>query len=54
MQILIQNAHSGKDISYYNSSEQEVLYPRNSRFQVKSIREDEGKTYIVLEDMGHE
>lgn len=54
VQILIQNAHSGKDISYYNSSEQEVLYPRNSRFQVKSIREDAGKTYIVLEDMGHE
>ena len=34
VQIYIQNAHNGRDISSVNAQEQEVLYKTNQRFKV--------------------
>lgn len=34
VQIYIQNAHNGRDISSVNAHEQEVLYKTNQRFKV--------------------
>lgn len=48
--IYIQNAKNSKDISKFNSEEQEVLYERNSTFKTINVREYDGKIYIMLEE----
>ena len=48
--IYIQNAKSGKDISNFNSKEQEVLYERDAKFITLSVKEDKGIIYILLEE----
>jgi len=51
VQIFIQDARNGKDISEYNKAEQEILYRRGSMFVVKAIKEKHGKTWILLEEI---
>jgi len=50
VQIFIINSKKGKDISKYNSEEQEVLYPRGAKFKVLEIKKDEDKYNIVMEE----
>ena len=51
VQIIINNAKNGIDISSINTDEQEVLYRRKSKFRLIDITEEEGKTYIRLEEV---
>lgn len=53
VQIYIDNAKSGRDISMLNTREQEVIYERESRFKVlnRVYRKDEKKWYILLEEL---
>ena len=53
VQIFIENAKQGKDISGYNEAEQEVLYPRGSKFIVRNIVEKDEKVWILLEEVNH-
>ena len=48
VQIFIQNASNGKDISIINGGEQEVMYKTNSVFTVENIAEHNGVYYILL------
>lgn len=50
VQIYIEDAKNGVDISTYNKAEDEVLYDRNSTFKVSNIVEKDGKHYILLEE----
>ena len=51
VQIFIQNAKKGKDISTINENEDEVIYKRDSSFVVTNVVEQDGKFYIlVVED----
>lgn len=47
--VIIQSK-SGRDISHMNREEQEVTYPRNSRFKVIGIKEKQGKYIIKMEE----
>ncbi len=51
VQIFISNTTKGHDISMINGAEQEVLYDRNSCFQVVNKMYNEGKWYILLEEL---
>lgn len=44
------NSSTGKNIMAYNPDESEVLYKRNSSFVVKEIIEQDGVTYILMEE----
>lgn len=48
VQIFIQNSKNGKDISKFNSMENEVLYERNSAFYVINMVKENGVQYILL------
>lgn len=48
VQIFIENAKNGKDISSLNEGENEVLYARNSSFVVNNVVERDGVKYILL------
>lgn len=50
VQIIIVNSKQGKDISEYNPEEQEVLYPRGTKFKILEIKKTDGKYYIVMEE----
>lgn len=50
VQIFIQNAVRGHDITMINEMEQEVLYERNQKFRVLTVTEQDGKYWIVLEE----
>ena len=50
VQIFIQNAKKGVDLTAYNAKEHEVLYPRNSTFKVLNKIRKNGKYYILLEE----
>lgn len=50
IQIFIQDAKNGKDISVFNEQEQEVLYKNDLEFNVIYMTENEGKYYILLEE----
>lgn len=50
VQYFVLNSKQGKDISKYNPEEQEVLYPRGSKFEVKEIEMLNNKYYILLEE----
>lgn len=47
VQIYIQDAKSGKDISALNDGENEVLYKRNSSFSIVNVVKQEGKYFIL-------
>ena len=51
VQIFIQNTKKGRDISLYNSGEQEVLYERESEFTIINMVEKNDKVYILLEEL---
>lgn len=51
IQIVINNAKKGKDISLFNYQEDEVLYNTNSKFEVEDLYELEGKYYILLKEL---
>ena len=53
VQIYILNSQNGKDISSFNPQETEVLYQRNSRFQVVTVEKQSGKFYITLEELSN-
>lgn len=48
VQIYVQDAHSGRNISGLNDKEDEVLYPRGSSFIVVNVVEMDGKYYILM------
>ena len=48
VQMFIEDAKSGKDISSVNEAENEVLYKRDSSFVVKNVVEHDGVNYILL------
>ena len=50
VQIYIQNAHNGRDISSVNAQEQEVLYKTNQSFKVLNKVKIDDKYYILLEE----
>lgn len=50
VQIYIKNANKGKDISLFNDMEKEVLYQRESSFNIVEIVELENKFYILMEE----
>lgn len=51
IQIYIENARKGRDISSFNSGEKEILYERNSSFKVMKVVDIGGTTYILLEEV---
>ena len=50
VQILINNARRGRDISALNPSETEVLYERGMAFKVVGVRKAGGKYYLLMEE----
>ena len=46
--IYIKGSKNGRDISLWNPNEEEVLYERNSSFEVENIFEKDGKYYILV------
>lgn len=50
VQIYIQNAKKGRDISSLNEGENEVLYERNTSFKIINTIEHDGKYYILMEE----
>ena len=50
VQIYIENSSRGKDISFYNEKEQEILYNRNSTFKVNKIKVNGDIVYILMEE----
>lgn len=51
VQILILNGKNGIDLTSFNKEEMEVLYQRGSTFKVLDKYEENGKTFIVLEEV---
>ncbi|EMJ5872630.1 hypothetical protein KLK89_17655 [Clostridioides difficile] len=51
VQMYILNSQKGKDVSKYNTKEQEVLYKRGSRFRVIEIERIKGTIHILLEEV---
>ena len=51
VQIYIQNAKNGKDLKGLNDMENEVLYPYMAKFKVVSKEQQDGKFYILLEEL---
>lgn len=50
VQIFIQNSKKGRNLSRINISESEVLYERNSQFNVLNVIKRDNKYYILLEE----
>ena len=40
--VIIESSISGRDISNFNSSEKEVLFPRNTKFRINDINFKDG------------
>lgn len=51
VQIFVIQSTQGSDIRSFNPEEQEILYPRNSRFKVKAIERVVRQHYIYLEEI---
>lgn len=50
--VIIKSSKTGRDISEYNASEQEVLFPRNSRFKIDDAYVDSnGKMTMVWSEL---
>ena len=54
IQIYIENAERGKDITKFNQQEKEILYKRDMVFLIKNVTMVEGKYYYVLEETADE
>ena len=54
VQIYIENAQKGVDISSYNKDEHEVLYDRGSSFEVVNVVNTDDKYYILLKERENE
>ncbi|GAC42287.1 minor capsid protein [Paenibacillus popilliae] len=52
VQIYILDAALGKDIVKYNETEQEILYQRNSNFEVIAVEVINGVYHILLREIG--
>lgn len=50
IQIYIQNARNGRNLKTLNTREMEILYERNSTFDVLSVAKQDGKYFILLEE----
>lgn len=50
VQLHVPQSKKSIDISTYNVAEQEVLYPRNSRFIVLEVSESDGVKDIILKE----
>lgn len=52
VEMLIMNAKKGRDISFFNPNEKEVLYGRNSEFYIeKASKSSNGTYYIILREI---
>ncbi|WP_294196668.1 ADP-ribosyltransferase [uncultured Clostridium sp.] len=51
VQIYILNSQKGRDISKYNDGEQEILYPRGSKFKVLEVEKIGNVTHIELKEL---
>jgi len=51
IQIYIHNSKKGRSIVGYNKKEFEVLYERNSSFKVLNKAQQNGKYFILLEEV---
>lgn len=51
VQIYIENSRLARDLSSYNPSEQEVLYPRNTVFRVAGVIKDDGFYEFFFEEV---
>lgn len=51
VQIYIQNAKNGKDLRGLNDMENEVLYPYMTKFKVINKIKEDGRFYILLEEL---
>ncbi len=52
VEMLIMNAKKGRDISFFNLNEKEVLYERNSEFYIeKASKSSNGTYYIILREI---
>lgn len=51
VQIYIQDAKKGKDLGKLNDMENEVLYPLMTKFKVLNKVQQDGKYYILLEEL---
>ena len=51
VQLFILQSTQGRDIRAYNGAEQEILYPRNSRFWVRTIERVGRQFHIYLEEI---
>ena len=49
--LFVLQSSQGRDIRAYNEAEQEVLYPRDSRFLVKWVEIVDGQFHIYLEEI---
>ena len=54
VQLFVLNAKHGRDIRDINTGEQEVLYLRDSRFRVKSVKSVGRQYHIYLEEIADE
>lgn len=50
VQMFIVDSKRGRDISSRNPEESEVLYERNSKFNIRNVVERDGKYYILMEE----
>lgn len=50
IQMYIANAKKGKDLRSLNEMENEVLYPKKSKFIVRNKAEQDGVYFILLEE----
>lgn len=54
-QLVVLHSEYGRDIRRYNAGEQEILYPRESRFLVRGVKQKKGGFYkILLEEVSDE
>ena len=51
VQIHILDSSKGRDISMFNKDENEIIYPRNTRFWIIDILEDDGYYDMFLEEV---
>ena len=52
VEMLIMNAKKGRDVSFFNPNEKEVLYERNSEFYIeKASKSSNGTYYIILREI---
>ncbi|WP_315002284.1 minor capsid protein [uncultured Selenomonas sp.] len=51
VQLFVIQSRQGRDLRAYNEAEQEVLYPRNSRFRVKDVELIGEQFHIFLEEI---